>query len=125
MIRKMQIQTTGRCHLTPIRMAAAKQMKKEVGSYRGGKTTAPMQCWQNGKWGHVYGKYLGSVPKIKHRLNIHVHNLFIHFFVCVWGGGGEDSRLSGICINKGIPSTDGWMNSKYAVGTGNEALFCL
>lgn len=64
------------------------------------------------------------MPKIKHRLDIHVHNLFIHFSVCVCGGG-EDSRLSGICINKGIPSTDGWMNSKYAVGMGNEALFGL
>lgn len=110
MIRQMQIQTTGRYHLTPIRMATIKQTKKEVGNNRGGKTSASIQCWQNGKRGHVCGKELGSVPKFKHRLDMCAHNSIIHFSVCVFVMRG--SRLSGICSTKGIPSTDGWMNSK-------------
>lgn len=56
MIRKTQNKTTVRYHLTLIRMAAAKHRKRKEENNREGGTKAPMQCWQNGKWSHVYGK---------------------------------------------------------------------
>ena len=64
-IRDVQIKTTMRYHLTPVRIAIIKQMTNKKSWQGCGKKGTLVQCWWDVTWSSHYGKQYDGFSEIQ------------------------------------------------------------